>query len=249
MSLKTHQEIIQYTPSDVVPSSISISALEGLTEFEILDLFLSVYKLENSLSSAAEVDGLITAMLCDTTNVTSQQMIQLIWDSTGESSLSGPQWHNLHDKEYFERLLSNYIEESINLLASRDYQPVIEEFDTDSGATLQSYQLWGFGYITGFRQWEGKGLVDSPKNELVDTLTLIIAKEIVDLESAQLSKRAESRLNELIHKAFKNAVTLHSTELRSRNSSLHPPLSSVNCGRNDPCPCGSGRKYKKCCIS
>ena len=20
-------------------------------------------------------------------------------------------------------------------------------------------------------------------------------------------------------------------------------------GRNDPCPCGSGRKYKKCCMS
>ena len=20
-------------------------------------------------------------------------------------------------------------------------------------------------------------------------------------------------------------------------------------GRNDPCPCGSGRKYKKCCLS
>ena len=25
------------------------------------------------------------------------------------------------------------------------------------------------------------------------------------------------------------------------------PLSSNKVGRNDPCPCGSGRKYKKCC--
>jgi uncharacterized protein len=23
---------------------------------------------------------------------------------------------------------------------------------------------------------------------------------------------------------------------------------SVRTGRNDPCPCGSGRKYKKCCL-
>ena len=22
-----------------------------------------------------------------------------------------------------------------------------------------------------------------------------------------------------------------------------------NIGRNDPCPCGSGKKYKKCCFS
>jgi SEC-C motif-containing protein len=26
-----------------------------------------------------------------------------------------------------------------------------------------------------------------------------------------------------------------------------PPLSVTKIGRNDPCPCGSGSKYKKCC--
>jgi len=25
------------------------------------------------------------------------------------------------------------------------------------------------------------------------------------------------------------------------------PVASVKVGRNDPCPCGSGKKYKKCC--
>lgn len=23
----------------------------------------------------------------------------------------------------------------------------------------------------------------------------------------------------------------------------------MNAGRNDPCPCGSGKKYKKCCLA
>ena len=26
-----------------------------------------------------------------------------------------------------------------------------------------------------------------------------------------------------------------------------PPAQSVKVGRNQPCPCGSGLKYKKCC--
>ena len=26
-----------------------------------------------------------------------------------------------------------------------------------------------------------------------------------------------------------------------------PPVSEVKVGRNDPCPCGSGKKFKKCC--
>jgi SWIM/SEC-C metal-binding protein len=33
---------------------------------------------------------------------------------------------------------------------------------------------------------------------------------------------------------------------------LHPPTparAQVRVGRNDPCPCGSGKKYKKCCGS
>jgi uncharacterized protein YecA (UPF0149 family) len=25
------------------------------------------------------------------------------------------------------------------------------------------------------------------------------------------------------------------------------PVASSKIGRNDPCPCGSGKKYKKCC--
>jgi uncharacterized protein YecA (UPF0149 family) len=29
----------------------------------------------------------------------------------------------------------------------------------------------------------------------------------------------------------------------------HPPQRFVTkIGRNEPCPCGSGRKYKKCCL-
>lgn len=28
-----------------------------------------------------------------------------------------------------------------------------------------------------------------------------------------------------------------------------PVSSEPKVGRNDPCPCGSGKKYKKCCLS
>ena len=32
------------------------------------------------------------------------------------------------------------------------------------------------------------------------------------------------------------------------NAYWHPePVKTVKVGRNDPCPCGSGKKYKKCC--
>jgi preprotein translocase subunit SecA len=33
----------------------------------------------------------------------------------------------------------------------------------------------------------------------------------------------------------------------SDGTAVHGPARSAKVGRNDPCPCGSGIKYKKCC--
>lgn len=30
---------------------------------------------------------------------------------------------------------------------------------------------------------------------------------------------------------------------------IHRRIKSEQVGRNDPCPCGSGKKFKKCCLS
>jgi len=32
-----------------------------------------------------------------------------------------------------------------------------------------------------------------------------------------------------------------------RGPPVQPYYASSNVGRNDPCPCGSGKKFKKCC--
>jgi uncharacterized protein len=40
-------------------------------------------------------------------------------------------------------------------------------------------------------------------------------------------------------------------ERQARLTEIQPPgrpVRSVQIGRNDPCPCGSGKKYKKCCL-
>ena len=43
------------------------------------------------------------------------------------------------------------------------------------------------------------------------------------------------------------------TKTRGRNKPLfldvtEPIITEEKIGRNEPCPCGSGKKYKKCCI-
>ena len=36
--------------------------------------------------------------------------------------------------------------------------------------------------------------------------------------------------------------------LLNRRTGPPQPRSSTKIGRNEPCPCGSGKKYKKCCL-
>ena len=41
-----------------------------------------------------------------------------------------------------------------------------------------------------------------------------------------------------------NGLTIH-----DREKKLEPTISKKSLGRNDPCSCGSGKKFKKCCIN
>jgi len=35
---------------------------------------------------------------------------------------------------------------------------------------------------------------------------------------------------------------------RQSSRAQNPLLAETSVGRNDPCPCGSGKKFKKCCL-
>ncbi|OGI41843.1 MAG: hypothetical protein A2150_00575 [Candidatus Muproteobacteria bacterium RBG_16_64_11] len=41
--------------------------------------------------------------------------------------------------------------------------------------------------------------------------------------------------------------TLYEAVLSEPRIETQQPVSSEKIGRNEPCPCGSGKKYKKCC--
>jgi len=40
-----------------------------------------------------------------------------------------------------------------------------------------------------------------------------------------------------------------SPKMAFRKSVVTDPRKVMEIGRNDPCPCGSGKKYKECCIA
>ncbi|USD67861.1 SEC-C domain-containing protein [Vibrio sp. SCSIO 43136] len=40
----------------------------------------------------------------------------------------------------------------------------------------------------------------------------------------------------------------HKEDVRKISFGKQPQIERKKVGRNEPCPCGSGKKYKRCCI-
>jgi uncharacterized protein len=68
---------------------------------------------------------------------------------------------------------------------------------------------------------------------------------------------AHDAINEAEVEDIRNAIIPHVREIhafwlarREQNIPSAAPFQRAEprVGRNDPCPCGSGKKYKKCCL-
>ena len=63
----------------------------------------------------------------------------------------------------------------------------------------------------------------------------------IDNDTAQFLLKAEVKQN------IERKQTLNGTANDGKEKVKQAPKKSVKIGRNDPCPCGSGKKYKQCC--
>lgn len=79
-------------------------------------------------------------------------------------------------------------------------------------------------------------------------------KQIDNRQKQQIQMRAEkTRIGKHIHSEKEKTEIPHSHEHPEKNTSgqpshLEPYHADPKIGRNDLCPCGSGKKYKKCCL-
>ncbi len=76
--------------------------------------------------------------------------------------------------------------------------------------------------------------VEEPKEK---TIVVALEEPKEPIEEVVVAEEPKTKVEE-----FKEEVKIEKVELK-------PTIdSSIKVGRNDPCPCGSGKKYKKCCL-
>lgn len=83
------------------------------------------------------------------------------------------------------------------------------------------------------------------KNESKEMIASILVEEIYDVTKNE-EKYNEKRYCRKLAK-LPEYLEMQYMDSEPEEKTQTPVVNEQKIGRNDPCPCGSGKKYKKCC--
>ena len=91
---------------------------------------------------------------------------------------------------------------------------------------------------------------EDPNKRPIDHKNLPKGMHLVPIESVYVYENHDTDGGGIVSIAVQHEIEhLSGMTIDKKHGSIEKTIAgSVNVGRNDPCPCGSGKKYKKCCL-
>ena len=212
-------------------------------EFDELEALLERYGNENSIASMSMLDGFLTAVVSGPHLIMPRSWLPAIWGSEKDQ----PEWQSEAELERFIDLVMRHSNDIATTLtyAAEDYFPVAPEFERN-GEWVPLIHDWCGGYLGGIE------LAPWSTLPVPEASALAMIAEPLKTMPTSLEALSNAHLQEQATKARFAARTLHAYFLAQRSKdrpARHQPMvAPIKIGRNEPCPCGSGKKYKQCCL-
>ena len=211
-------------------------------EFDELEALLERYGSENSIASMSMLDGFLTAVVSGPHLIMPSTWLHAIWGGEQDQ----PEWESKAELERFIDLVmchSNDIATTLTY-SPEDYFPVAPEFERH-GEWVPLILDWCSGYL------EGIELAPWSTLPAPEAAALAMIAEPLEKMPTSLDALSNEHLQEQATKARFAACILHAYFLAQRSEravSSQPVVAPIKIGRNESCPCGSGKKYKQCCL-
>ncbi len=195
----------------------------------------------------SELDGFLAGVIVCPDLIMPSEWMSVVWGG------DAPVFDTMEQAQTVNDLIMGHYNDIIGQLDRGAYRPV---YDIDIDDSI-FWEIWmeGFWRSVHLRSQEWMALsADAAHDEDVRRAVFILSRlhELASMPSPDLEiLEIDEELENLAPDLIPNAVeTLHRARLARANPSAPPAnQNQPKVGRNDPCPCGSGKKFKKCCLN
>ena len=204
---------------------------------------------------SSELDGFIAGILVCPQLITPHEWLARVWGETEDGE--GPVFDSQAQVESVMAGVMAHYNAIADTLHSRPgaYEPV---FDVDdiNGDILWETWAHGFAVAVDLRPDAWSELLQADDDHSAALILLMTMAAIADAEHPLAGDEVEMITAEAPEIIPGLVETLHAWRLSHPASPFGAPhpgparageTRAAKVARNDPCPCGSGRKYKKCC--
>lgn len=206
---------------------------------DTLEHYFDKYGSDDSILSVGELDGFFAALACAPRTLMPSRWLSAMWG--GETQM--PDWDEKEEIDEFHEALMLVYNHVMNEFVEGEYGPRIYAED-DSFVAVDE---WCEGFLRGVHLYGALAEADQAfLEQQLQPIRLFVTSEGVDellaLTPAQLQEQA-ARIEFSVQALRKHFFDRQVIEARTP---FFAPGEKIS--RNDPCPCGSGKKFKKCCL-
>lgn len=225
-------------------------------EIDELNTFLLSEATSDEVMQLDALDGYLTALVSGPVALKPSQWLPRVW---GPSVKDEPVFET---QDQAQRIFDLIVRHMNGIKASLEADPDAHEpifdrigFEDDPREYLDG-EMWVYGFMIGI------GLVRQDWQPLLDDANMAAILRPVYLLGSDEVSAEEGRLveNPLQREAFTLQIPASVAAIYRFWQPFRPvaaeadshgtgPREQFKAGRNDPCPCGSGKKFKKCCAA
>jgi uncharacterized protein len=238
--------------------------LHTASQIDDLEDLLDSLELMLDAMSVSELDGFVAGLLLCPEMIAPSEWLPEVWGMDGQPEFDSSE----QAQAVINGVMAHYNRVAVNLAnRSEPYEIVLEYPDKEvieDDEPFWEFWIEGFVQAMSLRPEAWDLYWDSGDEDVVASIALMCALiDLADGESSLADDKQDALAMEAPNIIPGLVVTMNNwlkaqalagklggapEWLRAANANAGPAR-STKVGRNDPCPCGSGRKYKKCCGS
>jgi len=235
------------------PSVSSLSALSPKEREELDSFLLSNFTSEETMMLDT-LDGYLTAIVVGPVSLKPSQWLPGVW---GPRVSDEPAFETMEQAQHVLDLILRHMNGIVESLR-RDADAHEPVFDTlvypDNPREYIDGEMWAHGFMAGIalcrRDWQP--FFDKRDSEEMLHPIYLLGSDDITPEEIVLTETPEQReeIGKQIPASLARIYRYWQPVRQAAAEHMIPATirhDQPKVGRNDPCPCGSGKKFKKCC--